>query len=76
MMAAGATDKSIARHLGYSDRTVRRFVAEILRVLETDNRLTAMVRATRLGLLEHEEGREAKEAQEGKETREVRAAQG
>ncbi len=54
MMAAGATDKSIARHLGYSDRTVRRFVAEILRVLETDNRLTAMVRATRLGLLEHD----------------------
>ncbi|MFF7457085.1 LuxR C-terminal-related transcriptional regulator [Kitasatospora sp. NPDC008115] len=54
MMAVGATDKAIARHLGYSDRTVRRFVAEILRVLETDNRLTAMVRATRLGLLEHE----------------------
>ncbi|MFE7487920.1 LuxR C-terminal-related transcriptional regulator [Kitasatospora sp. NPDC057541] len=54
MMAAGTTDKAIARHLGYSDRTVRRFVAEILRVLETDNRLTAMVRATRLGLLEHE----------------------
>ncbi|MFF2350916.1 LuxR C-terminal-related transcriptional regulator [Kitasatospora sp. NPDC058115] len=54
MMASGATDKAIARHLGYSDRTVRRFVAEILRVLETDNRLTAMVRATRLGLLEHE----------------------
>ncbi|MFD4907227.1 LuxR C-terminal-related transcriptional regulator [Kitasatospora purpeofusca] len=76
MMAAGATDKSIARHLGYSDRTVRRFVAEILRVLETDNRLTAMVRATRLGLLEHEEGREAEEAKEGQEAREVRAAQG
>ncbi|MFJ3793108.1 LuxR C-terminal-related transcriptional regulator [Kitasatospora sp. NPDC090091] len=54
MMATGATDKSIARHLGYSDRTVRRFVAEILRVLETDNRLTAMVRATRLGLLGQE----------------------
>ncbi|MED7948946.1 LuxR C-terminal-related transcriptional regulator [Streptomyces sp. BE20] len=54
MMAAGATDKSIARHLGYSDRTVRRFVADILRVLETDNRLTGMVRATRLGLLEQE----------------------
>ncbi|MER5352369.1 LuxR C-terminal-related transcriptional regulator [Kitasatospora sp. NPDC002551] len=57
MMAAGATDKAIARHLGYSDRTVRRFVAEILRVLETDNRLTAMVRATRLGLLEQEPSR-------------------
>ncbi|MFF1902988.1 LuxR C-terminal-related transcriptional regulator [Kitasatospora sp. NPDC058218] len=54
MMAGGTTDKSIARHLGCSDRTVRRFVAEILRVLETDNRLTAMVRATRLGLLEQE----------------------
>ncbi|MFB6888775.1 LuxR C-terminal-related transcriptional regulator [Kitasatospora sp. NPDC056327] len=54
MMAVGATDKTIARHLGYSDRTVRRFVAEILRLLETDNRLTAMVRATRLGLLEQE----------------------
>lgn len=79
MMAAGTTDKSIARHLGYSDRTVRRFVAEILRVLETDNRLTAMVRATRLGLLEHEgrearEGREAKEVAAAKESREVRAA--
>ncbi|WP_053642876.1 LuxR C-terminal-related transcriptional regulator [Streptomyces sp. XY431] len=75
MMAAGATDKSIARHLGYSDRTVRRFVAEILRVLETDNRLTAMVRATRLGLLEHD-GREAKEVAAAKEAREVRAAKG
>ncbi len=52
---------------------MRRFVAEILRVLETDNRLTAMVRATRLGLLEHEEGQGA---EEGREAREVRAARG
>jgi DNA-binding CsgD family transcriptional regulator len=49
LMLTGMTDAAIARHLGTSERTVRRHVASVLETLGVDNRITAAVVAVREG---------------------------
>jgi DNA-binding CsgD family transcriptional regulator len=49
LMLTGATDAAVARHLGMSERTVRRHVATLLEQLGVDNRVTAAVVAVRDG---------------------------
>ena len=49
LMLTGATDATVARHLGMSERTVRRHVATLLELLGVDNRVTAAVVAVRDG---------------------------
>lgn len=49
LMLTGATDAAVARHLGMSERTVRRHVATLLELLGVDNRVTAAVVAVRDG---------------------------
>jgi DNA-binding CsgD family transcriptional regulator len=52
MLASGATDKTIARTLGCSDRTLRRMVARMLTEFGVQSRFAAGVRAAQLGLLD------------------------
>ncbi len=49
LMAAGLTDDSIARHLGASERTVRRKIAAALQALGAETRFQAGLRASQLG---------------------------
>ncbi|MQA97093.1 MAG: DNA-binding response regulator [Streptosporangiales bacterium] len=49
-LASGRTDTAAARRLGVSLRTYRRRVAELMRLLESESRFQAGVRAGRLGL--------------------------
>jgi DNA-binding CsgD family transcriptional regulator len=49
LMLTGLTDGAIARHLGASERTVRRHVAALLEMLGVDNRIAAAVVAVREG---------------------------
>jgi DNA-binding CsgD family transcriptional regulator len=49
-LAAGHTDEAAARRLGISLRTYRRRVAELMRMLESDSRFQAGLRAGALGL--------------------------
>ena len=51
LMEEGCTNKEIGKKLGISDITVREYVSDILRLLDVDNRVQAVVRARRLGLL-------------------------
>lgn len=52
LMLTGATDAAVARHLGISERTVRRHVSTLLELLGTDNRVTAAVVAVRDGWID------------------------
>jgi DNA-binding NarL/FixJ family response regulator len=52
LLASGMTDEGIARHLGTSDRTVRRRVAEAMEVLGASSRLQVGVLAERRGWLQ------------------------
>ncbi len=52
LMLTGATDAAVARHLGISERTVRRHIATLLELLGVDNRVTAAVTAVRDGWLD------------------------
>jgi DNA-binding CsgD family transcriptional regulator len=52
LMLSGMTDAAIARHLGTSERTVRRHVAALLEMLGVDNRIAAAVVAVREGWIE------------------------
>lgn len=49
-LGAGLTDEVAARRLGVSLRTYRRRVAELMRLLESDSRFQAGLRAGELGL--------------------------
>ncbi len=49
LMLTGMTDAAISRHLGTSERTVRRHVAAVLETFGVDNRITAAVVAVREG---------------------------
>jgi DNA-binding NarL/FixJ family response regulator len=49
-LGAGLTDEAAARRIGMSLRTYRRRVAELLRLLDSDSRFQAGVRAGELGL--------------------------
>lgn len=49
LMAAGMTDVAIARHLGISERTVRRRIKELMDELHVDSRFAAGVRAAGRG---------------------------
>jgi hypothetical protein len=49
-MGAGLTDEVAARRVGVSLRTYRRRVAELMKLLESDSRFQAGVRAGELGL--------------------------
>lgn len=49
LVLIGMTDQAIARHLGVSERTVRRRIGTLMRVLGVDNRVTMAVTATREG---------------------------
>lgn len=51
LMAAGAGNQAIAQQLFISDNTVKRHVSSILEKLEAANRVQAVVRAYRSGLL-------------------------
>jgi sugar-specific transcriptional regulator TrmB/DNA-binding CsgD family transcriptional regulator len=51
LLAAGLTDVAIARHLGLSQRTVRRRVKDLLAELGVDSRFLAGVRAAQRGWL-------------------------
>jgi DNA-binding CsgD family transcriptional regulator len=51
LLASGLTDAGIARHLGTSERTVRRKVAEAMQVLGASSRLQAGMLAERKGWL-------------------------
>lgn len=51
LLATGMTDERIARHLGTSERTVRRRVALALQALGADTRFQAGLRAHQLGWL-------------------------
>lgn len=50
-LRAGVTDEAAAREVSMSIRTYRRYVAEIMSLLNADSRFQAGVRATELGLL-------------------------
>jgi DNA-binding CsgD family transcriptional regulator len=52
LMLSGMTDAAIARHLGASERTVRRHVAALLDMLGVDNRIAAAVVAVREGWID------------------------
>lgn len=52
LMLTGMTDAAIARHLGTSERTVRRHVASVLEIFGVDNRITAAVVAIREGWID------------------------
>jgi DNA-binding CsgD family transcriptional regulator len=52
LMLSGMTDTAIARHLGASERTVRRHVAALLEMLGVDNRIAAAVVAVREGWID------------------------
>lgn len=45
LMAAGMTDTAIARHLGVSERTIRRRIKDLMAELRVDSRFLAGVRA-------------------------------
>jgi DNA-binding CsgD family transcriptional regulator len=49
LVLTGMTDAAIARHLGVSERTVRRHVGALLRLLGVDNRVSLAVTAIREG---------------------------
>jgi DNA-binding NarL/FixJ family response regulator len=49
-LAAGLTDQAAARQIGVSVRTYRRRVAELMKLLESESRFQAGVRAGTLGL--------------------------
>jgi DNA-binding CsgD family transcriptional regulator len=49
LLLTGMTDGAIARHLGVSERTVRRHVSTLLDILGVDNRVAAAVVALREG---------------------------
>jgi DNA-binding NarL/FixJ family response regulator len=49
-LGSGLTDEAAARRMGMSLRTYRRRVAELMRLLESDSRFQAGVRAGELGL--------------------------
>ena len=49
LMAVGMTDTAIARHLGISDRTVRRRIKDLMDELRVDSRFMAGIRATERG---------------------------
>lgn len=49
LMAAGMTDVAIARHLGLSERTLRRRTKELMDALGADSRFVAGVRAAQRG---------------------------
>ena len=51
LMEAGYSNKEMGKKLAISDNTVREYVSEILRLLGVDNRVQAVVRARKLGLL-------------------------
>ncbi len=51
LLAAGMTETAISRHLGLSQRTVRRRVKDLLEDLGVDSRFEAGVRATQRGWL-------------------------
>jgi DNA-binding CsgD family transcriptional regulator len=52
LMLTGMTDAAISRHLGTSERTVRRHVAAVLETFGVDNRITAAVVAIREGWID------------------------
>jgi DNA-binding NarL/FixJ family response regulator len=49
-LSAGLTDEAAARRMGISLRTYRRRVAELMKVLDSDSRFQAGLRAGELGL--------------------------
>lgn len=49
LMAVGMTDLAIARHLGISERTVRRRIKDLMNELRVDSRFLAGVRAAQRG---------------------------
>ncbi|HEX6686449.1 MAG TPA: helix-turn-helix domain-containing protein [Candidatus Limnocylindrales bacterium] len=49
LLTSGMKDESIAHHLGWSYRTTRRRIAELLRVLGAETRFQAGIAATRRG---------------------------
>jgi DNA-binding CsgD family transcriptional regulator len=49
LVLTGMTDAAIARHLGVSERTVRRHVGALLKLLGVDNRVSLAVTAIREG---------------------------
>jgi DNA-binding NarL/FixJ family response regulator len=49
LVLTGMTDAAIARHLGVSERTVRRHVGAMLKRLGADNRVSLAVTAVREG---------------------------
>lgn len=51
LLATGMTDGAIARHLGSSERTVRRHVSGLMEALQADNRVAAVYAAARRGWL-------------------------
>ncbi|MDQ1293469.1 MAG: hypothetical protein QG608_1350 [Actinomycetota bacterium] len=51
LLCAGLTDSAIARHLGISERTVRRHITALFDLLGADNRVAAAVTAAREGLV-------------------------
>jgi DNA-binding NarL/FixJ family response regulator len=51
-MLTGMTDAAISRHMGTSERTVRRHVASVLETFGVDNRITAAVVAVREGWID------------------------
>ena len=50
MLTTGLTDEAAARRMGWSLRTYRRRVAEMMRLLEAESRFQAGVRAGELGI--------------------------
>lgn len=55
LMAAGLKDAALARHLGVTERTVRRRVAAMLAALGVDSRFQAGIRASERGWLTSDE---------------------
>jgi DNA-binding NarL/FixJ family response regulator len=51
LLAAGADTREIARHLGYSDRTIKSVIREIQLALGTRNRAQAVAEGVRQGLI-------------------------
>jgi DNA-binding NarL/FixJ family response regulator len=51
LLAAGMTDVAIARHLGISERTLRRRLKDLMDELGVDSRFVAGVRAAARGWL-------------------------
>jgi DNA-binding CsgD family transcriptional regulator len=51
LLASGLTDKEIAEQLGVSEETARTYTKRLLKILDVNNRLQAVLKGMRCGMV-------------------------